>query len=388
MRVPRWAKQISSTVLIFPLLGAVQNARAPNNNVNDFIAYWTAGRLVLQGENPYSQAAALRLEREAGFTQAEPLIMRNPPWTSVLVMPLGFLSYAVAQRLWFAVCLVAVFVSALWLRRLYCDGRSSPWIACVALGMFSPISVALAIGQISPLVLLGIAGFLYFEDAGKHGWAGVFLFPVTFKPHVVFLFYAALMLWSIRPRNLRPVLSLCSVIGVASAIAVMLDRSIFSHYFELLSVAGVVRELTPTIGGALRLWLGAGYLAQALPAVLALVWLVLYWSVNRVSWTWKEQTPLMLAVSVATSPYGWLFDQVVVLPCVFQSLGWSGRSVRPVQVCIACLYVAVNVAILALIVTHHTTFWYAWVAPAWLFLFVVSAVGERVPSSMKGAERS
>src|SRR5262249_9733554 len=140
-------------------------------------------------------------------------------------------------------------------------------------------------------------------------------------------------------------------------------------------------ELTPTFGGALRLWSGAGYLAQALPAVLALVWLALYWSANPVRWNWKEQTPLMLGVSVAPAPYGWLCHRVVVLPGVFQSLGWLARSARPVQVCIACLYVAVNVAILALIVTHHTTFWYAWVAPAWLFLFVLSAVGERVSSS-------
>ncbi|MGA8761261.1 MAG: glycosyltransferase family 87 protein [Candidatus Sulfotelmatobacter sp.] len=373
-------------LLLLPILlcGFTLNPGPPAHaRVNDFIAYWTAARQVLDGKNPYDERSVLALERQVGFEQPKPLIMRNPPWTIPVIAVLGLLSFSTAQDLWLGINLIAVLLSARWLWGLYRVQGQSPWTAWLATGFFLPVAVVLAIGQIGPLVLLGIAGFLHFEKQKKFGWAGAFLFLVALKPHLVYLLWAALLLWSIRRRTARALVALASVTLAACAIAVALDHSIFVQYLDLLTRGGVLAELTPTVSGLLRLCLPRYHAIQALPALLALIWFGSYWRSARDRWQWREQIPILLLVSLLTTSYDWFFDQVVVLPCVFQAAAWLTTSQRFVSIAVAVFYLGTNAAVLALILEHQTTFWYVWTVPAWFALYLISRT-QKVQLAVRG----
>jgi hypothetical protein len=67
--------------------------------------------------------------------------------------------------------------------------------------------------------------------------------------------------------------------------------------------------------------------------------------------------PLVLLVSVVTTYYGWIFDQAVLCPALFQAVAWLFRTRRPKErfVAVAC-YGLLNLAGLALI---------AWASAVW-----------------------
>jgi hypothetical protein len=77
-----------AAILMYFLVSRGQNLRA-NVSRRDSIAYWTAGRLLLHRQNPYDAGTVLRLEQEQGYTDAKPLVLRTPPWSLFVVLPLG-----------------------------------------------------------------------------------------------------------------------------------------------------------------------------------------------------------------------------------------------------------------------------------------------------------
>ncbi len=367
--------------LLLVFLGTVAARPEPqasgNVNVNDFVEYWTAARQVLNGLDPYAAGPVLTLERQVGLVSSRALIMRNPPWIVPVIVPFGLLSFNHAQQLWFGLGLAAIFLSGRWLWELYGSETESVWIAGLSTALFLPIAVALAIGQISPLVLLGVAGFLHFEQRKKLTLAGAFLLLVALKPHLVFLVWAALLCWSVRERTIRTIAALCSITVLASLLAALLDRAIFNQYFNLMK-SGLIEEVTPTVSGWLRLSLGRFYPLQLLPALLALLWFFFHFHWRRSGrWHWPDEMPLLLLISILTISYSWFFDQVVLLPCVFRAGAWAMMGRRGRLIGIAAFFLGINGTALALILEHRTAFWYAWTVPAW-FLLYMFAGGKRL----------
>ena len=370
-----WPRLIGLVImpLSICLVGATPE-RTRVANVNDFVAYWSAASLITHGQNPYASDAVLSLEKEVGFTGSTPLIMRNPPWIVPIIAPLGFLSFGVAQRLWLIVGLVAILTSSKWLWDLYRVEGQSRVVTGLAVATFAPIPVALAIGQVSPLVLLGIAGFLHFQQREKLGWAGAFLFLAALKPHLIFLVWVALALLSIYKRSARTVSLLILTTMISSLIAISLDHSIFFQYAQMLAKEKVAQELTPTLGGLIRLWTGF-YLAEYLPAIVALGWIIFHSRRQQDQWNWTKEMPTIMLLSLLTTPYGWFFDQVMLLPCLFKAVYWLRASCPlPLRLGIVSSYLIANAAVLTLILLHLTTFWYAWTMPAWFMLYILPRI--------------
>jgi hypothetical protein len=378
----QWMSAMRRLALAMLLSAAALTPGAPRGgNVNDFVAYWTAAHEVVEGHDPYAAGPVLGLERQLGFAQPKPLIMRNPPWAVPVIVFFGLLPLGAAQGLWLVAGVLAVLVAMRWLWGVYQAKGESRWTPWLATAVFLPVAVALAIGQMSPLVLLGIAGFLHYEKKKKLGRAGGFLFLVALKPHLVFLLWLALLLWSIRKSRGRTLGAFGFVTLLASAIAVALDHAIFAQYLGLLTSGGVLAELSPTIGGRLRLWLPQHYWVQAVPAVLALIWFLFRWRRARDGWRWQEEMPVLLLASVLATSYGWFFDQIVLLPCVFQAAEWLTASRRSMSVGVAILYFSMNAIVLVFILEHRTTFWYVWTVPAWCGLYGLSRVFGRSGST-------
>jgi hypothetical protein len=80
--------------------------------INDFVEYWAAARLLLNGGNPYSPAELIQMQREIGWSQPLPLIMWNPPWTLSFTLPFGLFDYGTRQFAWFLLHTLIVFVGS------------------------------------------------------------------------------------------------------------------------------------------------------------------------------------------------------------------------------------------------------------------------------------
>ncbi len=370
-----------SAIAVLVMAASLTPGKPTRGSVNDFIAYWTAAYEVIGGHNPYAAGPVLARERQLGFAQPKPLIMRNPPWAVPVIVLFGLLPFGVAQELWLVGNLIAVLIAMRWLWGVYQTRGESRWTPWLATAAFLPVAVASAIGQMSPLVLLGIAGFLHFEKKQNLGRAGGFLYLVALKPHLVFLLWIGLLFWSIRKSKGRTLAAFGVVTLLASLISIALDHAIFAQYLGLLTNGGVLGELSPTIGGVLRLWLPQYHWVQALPAVLALLWFLFRWRRARDGWQWREEMPILLMASILTTSYGWFFDQIVLLPCVFQAAEWLTTSRRSNAIGLAILYVGMNAIVLVLILEHRTTFRYVWTVPAWCGLFGLCRVLGRTGST-------
>ena len=80
------------------------------------------------------------------------------------------------------------------------------------------------------------------------------------------------------------------------------------------------RWATPTIGGTLRYFLGADKVwLQFVPTVLGVTWFCFYWLKERLTWNWPEQMPILVAVSVLTTSYGWT---LIMSSCSWLSCRW------------------------------------------------------------------
>jgi len=367
---------LAPCLLVFVLtLLLIPSAKA--SSPNDFAFYWTAARLTLDGANPYSPADTEALQQRLSFQGKGRLVMLNPPWTLPLIAPFGLLPYSTASSLWFLLQLSLLLISIQWLWQLY--GRvMSPWIGWLVSVTFLPLAVVLAIGQIGPLMLFGIAGFLRFETRRHDYLAGALLFLAAVKPHLIYLLWIALFLDAVRHRRWKPFASFAGVLTCASLVAIFLDYRVFQQYLELVAGGGLVSAEMPTLGGLMRHISGLALL-QFLPIAVAAGWFAIYWIRQRAGWNWQEQLPELLLASVVSTSYSWFFDQVVLLPSLICATGLALR-LRPARLAAAVAgYALVNCVVLLLILTHRTTFWYSWTAFAWLALYAFVRVG--VPTS-------
>jgi Glycosyltransferase family 87 len=355
---------VCASVTALALLFIHPDSAAPPN---DFAFYWTAARLVLEGKNPYSVADTVDLQRRL-FAADRALVMLNPPWILPLIAPFGVMPFSIGTRLWLVMGLALVMISVHWLWDLYGDGESR-WIGWLVAATFLPVAVVLAIGQIGPLILFGLAGYLRFEARQKNYLAGTFLFFAALKPHLVFLVWVALLLYTLHHKRWESLTTFFSVLGVASLLAVVFDHQVLYEYAALFLHGKAVVQATPTLGGVLRSISGSAPM-QFLPVAGAFVWFAIYWHLWRSGWEWRSRLPSLLLVSIVAVPYSWFFDQVVLLPSIFFATLSVLRSRRRVWLEAASVYIAVNAVVLRFLLERRTMFWYSWTGLAWLAIYV------------------
>ncbi len=344
----------------------------------DFINYWAPGRLNAQGSNPYASENLLPLQKEIGLPGDESKPMFYPPWAFTLIMPLGLLPFGLSRLFWLVLNLGAVLFCADWIWRFYSGPVQYRWLAWLLSLAFVPTIMVLKIGQIGPLILLGVAGFLNFERRGQGFLAGAMLALVALKPQLVYLLGLAVLFWAVDCRRWSVLLGGVTAIVAGTAIACCFNPSVLGQY---LRAAGnpPLENISPNIGALLRLaidqkqpWL------QYVPTVAGLVWFPFYWSRHRQTWSWGEQAPLVLMASFLTTAYGgWIFDVVVLLLPVLQAAVWVCQSRQPQTAVFAVAsYLAIDGAALTMNLLDPdgqtiTLPWYMWVAPAILFCYLI-----------------
>lgn len=301
-------------------------AYALTKPTEDFVEYWASAKLLNAGQNPYSLTGVLQIESPLGWNKAIPLMNLSPPWALPLLLPLRFISsYSLAWFIAEAVLSALLACSVRILLDIYSSGRpvfpqESRWGETVLAFTFYPALLSLKLSQVTTIVLLGFAGFLYFERRKQYGLAGAFLVLASIKPQLGYLIWIALLLNCLRPAEWKVLLSLGSGIGLFSLIALHMRPSAFADYLSL-SQSGYLKAWPSALGGLMRIPFGTSegsFPLQFVPPVAGAIWLLFYWYRHRARWCWSERMPMLITVSLLTTAYGWMFDQVLLLiPIVF-----------------------------------------------------------------------
>lgn len=346
---------------------------ARNNDAGqrDFISYWAAGQQLVQGADPYDSTAVLRVESAAGFKQAEPLIMRNPPVAFFLALPLGFVTPNQGIILWFIVLLTGLVASVRMLWTL--NGRPDNRLHLIGY-CFAPVMGCLMLGQFGIFLLVGITGFLYFQDS-RPGLAGAALLLCAVKPHLFLPFAAVLLAWALY-RKAGGVLWGAGIALLAScALAFAVDRQAWSQYAAMMGHAGMKDTALFTLSKYFRLLFERdAFWLQFVPQSVACGWALWYFFTRRSDWSWTDQGLVVLLVGAMCSPYSWFTDEAMLLPAVLAGIyraDMTGRSLIP----FAIIAVAAIGELLGNVPVASVFF--LWTTPAWLlwYLYATGRIG-------------
>jgi Glycosyltransferase family 87 len=328
----------------------------------DFVEYWAAGRLTLQGDNPYAVGRG-----------DDGILMWNPPWTLPLVLPFGALDVRLAHLLWLALQFTALVFCSDRLWRLYGGAADYRWVGWLIALTFLPSYFALTAGQISPLILLGATLFLHFSERRSDLLMGVAAVLMAIKPHLCYLFWIALLCWAVRERRWKVLAGGVATGILLIAIPLAFDHGLLQHYWLAFTNQPPSQYRSPTLAHCVRVLIDPdNFRLQFLALLPGLAWFVpwFYWHRNR--WEWQEQMPWLLLVSVLTTAYGgWPFDLVLLLVPVMQiAARVQGRESARLRYAAIAAHVVIGLIAVAQIALGVEYFWFIWICPTILAGYV------------------
>lgn len=303
----------------------------------DFHQLWSGTRaVVLKGENPYSDAVTLRIETElygrAAYPDENAVGFFYPLYIVYLVIPVALMPYALAEAAWFSVLELALIAGVIALvHALGWRVRLPGLMVLIFLaGALYPVTWALILGQISPVVFALMALVLWAIRSHRDVWGGFLLAFATMKPQMIFLFAPALLVWMAVRGRWR------FVVGFGATFAFLLISSLVwlptwisdflrvnRRYFEVMPFRPPVQLFADWCCGRFGT-IVMGALVVFLVSIVAFAW----WRALRSgggceSWA----VALTLVVTTCVAPRTSLVNQVVLLfplVMVLHSLWVSG----------------------------------------------------------------
>jgi hypothetical protein len=366
-------------LLLFLALGALVWQLAAFNRlfdfaipVDDFQQFWVAARLGVAGENFYDAELMAAGQKELAGTEPETLMMYLPPHVFPLLGPLAWFDYTPARLLWLTVHLLTLLICLDQLWRLYGGAPRRRWLIFLVGALFWPIIIVIRIGQVTPVILLGVVLFLMAVRRQQWFWAGAAIPLIAIKPQLFYLFWPALLFWLWSERRWSPAAG-AAVTGLAAlGVALLFNPAIVGAYLAFNAAQPPAHYASPTLGMLLRFLFGLEHFwLQFVPPLVGVAWFLAYWQRRRRDWSWPAALPLLLLVSMVTAAYGWSYDQILLLLPVTQMAIWFSRDwQRPWLWLHGGLYLLLMVAAFGLSSLRTHDLWFIWLPPALLLLYL------------------
>ena len=361
---------VLTVLLIWFLAAHEQKIRASVAADRDTTAYWAAGKLLIHRQNPYSVPSVLALQHSQGYTSDKPLMLRPPPWSVWMVLPLGFLPSAYwAWAAWLAVLFASLVISIRISWRMYGDGGPRPSnLFLLASYLFAPAVACLVAAQMGIVLMLGIALFLLLEEDHPFLAGAALLIPLA-KPHIFILLWPILAAGVVARKRWSLLGGVVTAFFLASSIALALDPAIFRHYREMLYQQAIQNEFIPSLSGMIRvLFFRRFFWVQFVPMGLGLLWSARFYWRNRTVWNWRRHAPALLIVSLLTTPYSWMSDEAVLLPAILQGVMWVARAqLKLGSQFMILMFVCLDLLLLLILRAQvsHSTGIYFWSSLVW-----------------------
>lgn len=328
----------------------------------DFQVYWAGARVLLHGGNPYDRAALIDAYFDGGPPAWTFDPAWNPPWLLLMLTPLAALPAEAAGRVWLLfnfVILAATPFVAWQLIDLPGRRRAPPWLAAVSLTFGSALTL-LAMGQVTTWVLVGLLLAVAALKRRHDGWAGAALLLTLSKPQLVYLVVALILVWAAWQRRWRVWAGLLAAGALTTGLVTLLAPGWLAGYWDLTSGYDFFRHSAATVGGLFQAYTGSGVLRLAgILTFLLIPWLARLMEREGV----LTGVNAALLISVPLAPYGWSFDQVIVLPAVVELVCRVYHSTDR-QRWYAAGLVATYAGLLVMKVQSVGDFLYAWVPVA------------------------
>ncbi len=294
--------------------------------VRDWMSLWGGGRAVLERVNPYAPDDWLSLRARYGSTWMPDDRAPFPLWTLMGMTALAWLPLDWAAATWLVLCELMVGISVFLLLAQHRANPSPPIFALLTLSAFflRGTLTSLNNGQITFVLLLALALFIFLSRRGQPFWAGVALSLILLKPNPFVLFAPLMGVWLLARRHWAAIaggLTGTAAMGVSSWLlrpgwpGEWLDvRGKTEVTFQTPTVWGLAFELSPAwwplIGLGLTVLLTGG-----------LGWLIL----RRREWDEAQVVGLALVGSLLATPYAWAYEHALLaMPMV-----WLVQSARP-----------------------------------------------------------
>jgi hypothetical protein len=352
-----------AAVGVFILAFTMITDESGNAGNRDFIEYWAAGQLLVHHANPYDPTSVLKLEKSAGWHGSGPQVMLSPPVVLFLTLPLGLVSAGIGAIFWSLLIVGSMMGS---IRLIWSLHRQPPNRLHLLGYCFAPTLATLFAGQTSAFVLLGLVLFLYLHKT-KPFLAGFCLSLCMLRPHL-FVPFGLVLIAFVYTRKAYS-LGSGAILGMSCLLAfTLLYPSSWPEYFATMKAWRVETRIPPNFSALLRLaiYREAAWI-QIAPVIVACTWAVWYFKRHRKKWDWSTHGSLLMLVSVLVAPYSWFYDEIVLLPALFQAIYLSADRARS----LAGFAVLTSIAVAQLLAgaTMPSGF-YAWTATAWLAWYV------------------
>ena len=293
----------------------------------DFSVYYAAGRVFLQGGNPYDYSQLAReIVSSTGATN-------NPyyyaPWFTWALSPLALLPFEAARILW------AVLNFVFWFWGLFNLSKLVAWppIGWRRWGMYLLVTFVFAWGtwgseQVGVLIFLILTFVILSLEREKWWSGGIWMALLLFKPNITAFPVIALTVWLILRGKWKP------VIGMAGSLILMVIVSLLispDWYLELLqpdkvtglsytlSESGAVQILryTTTLLGWLSAYGVVGNTAYAIYAIAALAGLLVAVQAIYNAQSIIQLMAVVILVNFALVPYALFYDYPSIVLTLF-----------------------------------------------------------------------
>jgi hypothetical protein len=292
---------------------------------SNFAFFWLAGRMVFEGENPYSETQYLAGHETYGIKWQPNKIFPYPLPLAILFIPLGLLSLSTAYIVWQVITLAIVAITIFILLNHWKKQALGRLLVPIfaAMFFFGPSYLTLHTGSIGAVAVLAILGAILLLEKDKSLLAGIILSLTILKPPQGLTILLLAGIWFLARRDWKAIIGV-TIGGISLLIIGMIQDPLWVVKFSEASQAVMDR----TLGVHSNVWAfaylackGASPCSTLLGGTLGLILLGLsgffLWQ-NQAKVTAWEAFNIILPIAFMTTVYLWSYDQLpYIIPIVW-----------------------------------------------------------------------
>jgi hypothetical protein len=174
---------------------------------SNFTFFWLAGRMVLEGENPYDETQYLAGHETYGIKWQPNRIFPYPLPLAIFCIPLGLLSLPTAYITWQVITLVIVAITISVLLNHWKETAPRRLLVPIfaAMFFFGPLYLTLHTGSIGAFAMLAILGAILLLERDKSLLAGIVLSLTILKPPQGLTILLLAGIWLLALRNWKAI---------------------------------------------------------------------------------------------------------------------------------------------------------------------------------------
>jgi hypothetical protein len=350
-------KILLTFLAIFVLIFArVQISLGFDVNNSNFSFFWLAGRMILDGENPYDETQYLAGHDANDMDWRPNRIFPYPLPLTLFCIPLGFFSMKMAYIIWQVVSLVLVALTIYVLLSQWQDKEQLNVLLPIFffLLFFGPLYLSTHAGTFSAFSLVILLGAILLLEKDKSLLAGIVLAFTMLKPPQGLTILLLAGIWFLAKRDWKAIAGV-AIGGLLILVVGFIQDPQWIQKFLGASDAVMDR----TLGVHSNVWAfaylgcdGNSTCSTLLGGTLSLILLsgasLLLWR-NQAKWSAWEAMNLIIPVGFVCTIYLWAYDQLPYIIPIIWIVGTLVQKQRSILLAFFFLILLDLVSIFALV---------------------------------------